>query len=481
MIHPVSGASGRAILPPMAHGPGSDLSTVEADRRPRVGVIGAGRVGSALAVAIDRAGWPVVAVSSRDAARRSRVGRLIPGAGSWTTRRPWSDLVDLVLLTVPDDVIETVAASIRLRPGQAIVHTSGALPSGILAAAQVPGTTAASFHPLVPFADLDRALAALPGATIAIEGDPALVALLSELATDWAPGRSRCRPRASLPITRRRSWPRAASWRSWMSSPSWAARSGHGRTDGTRAIYAPLIRAGLANAKSLGIAAALTGPVVRGDARTVELHLEAIDRLAPARPGPVRRPAVRPPGRPCARSRGRTLDDRPGRAAARPGRTLTAPSGSGTGNIAPMQHEVSAFHGTSARTRFVLPGNQHRGPRSGLLRVFRTPTSQAPAVRAAASRQPVRAIRAATRGAQHPSDTEHATGVRLTPVVASMRWSPPRPLGHGSKHQRNDPMARLTDQDRQRMPGARATSAGGVVLRQGERWPGAGPGSSPSG
>ena len=47
----------------------------------------------------------------------------------------------------------------------------------------------------------------------------------------------------------------------------------------------------------------------------------------------------------------------------------------------------------------MLPGNQHREPRSGLLRVFRTPSSQAPAVRAAASRQPVRAIRAATRGA----------------------------------------------------------------------------------
>jgi len=103
------------------------------------------------------------------------------------------------------------------------------------------------------------------------------------------------------------------------------------------------------------------------------------------------------------------------------------------GNIAGMQHEVSAFHGTSTRTRFVLPGNQHRGPRSGLLRVFRTPTSQAPAVRAAASREPVRAIRAATRGAQHPADVERATGPQLTPIAAAMRWSRPRPWAKGPR------------------------------------------------
>ncbi len=96
------------------------------------------------------------------------------------------------------------------------------------------------------------------------------------------------------------------------------------------------------------------------------------------------------------------------------------------GNIGDMQHEVSAFHGTSARTRFVLPGNQHRGPRSGLLRVFRTPTSQAPAVRAAASRQPVRAVRAATRGAQRAAGVQRPGVDRLAPVT-SFQWSAPRP------------------------------------------------------
>jgi predicted short-subunit dehydrogenase-like oxidoreductase (DUF2520 family) len=50
---------------------------------------------------------------------------------------------------------------------------------------------------------------------------------------------------------------------------------------GALAIYAPLIRQTLANAEALGIAAALTGPLLRGDVSTVRGHLAAMDRLAP--------------------------------------------------------------------------------------------------------------------------------------------------------------------------------------------------------
>ena len=285
MIHPVSGASGRAILPPMAQGTGPDRSTAGTppgpSRRPRVGVIGAGNVGTALGVAIDRAGWPVVAVSSRDPARRAKAAQLLPGARPLDDPAALVELVDLVLVTVPDDVIGTVAAGIRLRPGQAIVHTSGALPADILAAAQVPGTTAASFHPLVPFADVERALAALPGASIAIEGDPALVSLLSELATDLG-----ARPIA-VSAAGKAAYHAAAALAAGGVVALLDVIAELGRVAGmdertALAVYAPLIRSALGNAEALGIANALTGPVQRGDAATIRLHLDAIDGSAPA-------------------------------------------------------------------------------------------------------------------------------------------------------------------------------------------------------
>ena len=66
--------------------------------------------------------------------------------------------------------------------GQAMVHTSGALGADVLAPAQAAGTQVGAFHPLVAFADTERAVAALHGATVAIEGDDQLAALLAEMA-----------------------------------------------------------------------------------------------------------------------------------------------------------------------------------------------------------------------------------------------------------------------------------------------------------
>ena len=188
MIHPgnrlpASADPARAMLKGMETRPDELDASRAGGRPPRVGIVGAGKVGAALALAIDRAGWPVVAAASRDSGRRARFVSLVPGARMVSDPAALVDLVDVLLLTVPDDAIQTVAAGLRLRPGQAIVHTSGALPARILAPAQVRGTTAASFHPLVPFADTLRAVESLSGATIAIEGDTALVARLAQLAT----------------------------------------------------------------------------------------------------------------------------------------------------------------------------------------------------------------------------------------------------------------------------------------------------------
>lgn len=151
---------------------------------PRIGFVGAGRVGCALGVAFSRAGWPVVAVATRDAGRRERFGRLIPGARAVASPAAITDDVDLVFVTVPDDALADVAAQLRLYAGQAAVHTSGALGAAVLEPAQAAGTAIGSFHPLVAFADLEAAQAALPGATVALEGTDDLLALLADLATD---------------------------------------------------------------------------------------------------------------------------------------------------------------------------------------------------------------------------------------------------------------------------------------------------------
>ncbi len=246
---------------------------------PRIGFIGAGHVGTALAVAMLRAGWPVAAVSSRDPGRVERFRTLVPTARAVPVAGI-ADEVDLIFVTVPDDVIPAVADRLRLYGGQAVVHTSGALPADVLAPALAAGSSAGSFHPLVAFADLERSVAALRGATVALEGDAGLLTLLAELAADLG-----AQP-VLLPPGGKAAYHAAAvlSAGGVVGLLDAIAEVGRGAgldEAGALAIYAPLIRQTLANAETLGIAAALTGPLLRGDVSTVRGHLDALDRLAP--------------------------------------------------------------------------------------------------------------------------------------------------------------------------------------------------------
>jgi predicted short-subunit dehydrogenase-like oxidoreductase (DUF2520 family) len=245
------------------------------DGRPVIGIVGAGAVGTALGVALRRAGWVVGAVASRDAARRERFRALVPGARAFPDATAVLDESHLLIVAVPDDALAAVVASLRLYSGQAIVHTSGLHGAEILAPALAAGTSAGSFHPLVAFADLERAVAALRGATVAIEGDEALLDLLAEMAgtlgatpVRLAPGSKHAYHAAAV---------LAAGGLTALLDVVAAVAAPTGLDEaGALAIYGPLAAQALANASALGTGPALTGPAVRGDAGTIVAHLAAV-------------------------------------------------------------------------------------------------------------------------------------------------------------------------------------------------------------
>jgi predicted short-subunit dehydrogenase-like oxidoreductase (DUF2520 family) len=251
------------------------------DGRPRLAFIGAGRVGTVLATAFARAGWQVTAVASRSAERRQRFIELVPGARAFLEPHAVLDEADLIFLTVPDDAVAQVAGTLRLYSGQALVHTSGALPAAVLGPAMAAGTSAAGFHPLVAFADFDRALDDMRGATVALEGDDSLLPVLAELAESIG-----ARP-VLLPPDGKQAYHAAAMLAAGGLVGLLDAIAELGRAAGldeptALSVYAPLARQALANAERLGVDGALTGPFVRGDAGTVSGHLDALRRLAPA-------------------------------------------------------------------------------------------------------------------------------------------------------------------------------------------------------
>jgi predicted short-subunit dehydrogenase-like oxidoreductase (DUF2520 family) len=249
--------------------------------RPRIGFVGAGHVGTTLAVAFAQAGWPVGGAASRSAARRAAFADRIPDAVTVADPAELLDVVDILFLTVPDDAIAGVAVGLRLYSGQAIVHTSGLLPSTVLGPALAAGSAAASFHPLVAFADHERALAALAGASVALEGDDRLVEVLAELALAIGarPVRVDTGGKGAYHVAATLS---AGGLVGLLEVVALAAHGAGLDEAGALAVYAPLARQALADAEALGVEAALTGPIARGDVGTVERHLEILRRDVPS-------------------------------------------------------------------------------------------------------------------------------------------------------------------------------------------------------
>jgi predicted short-subunit dehydrogenase-like oxidoreductase (DUF2520 family) len=250
------------------------------DEPPVVGIVGAGAVGTALGVALSRAGWPIQAVASRDAGRRERFRSLVPGARAFAEANALLDEVELVIVAVPDDAIPAVAGRLHLYSGQAIVHTSGLLGANALSPAMAAGTQIGSFHPLVAFADTERAVAALHGATIAIEGDDQLLELLARMAeaiggvpVRLAPGAKAAYHAAAMLA--------AGGLVALLDAIAELGRVAGLDEKGSLAVYGPLVSQTLGNATAIGIQSALTGPLTRGDAGTLKAHLAELEAHAP--------------------------------------------------------------------------------------------------------------------------------------------------------------------------------------------------------
>ena len=248
---------------------------------PSVGIVGAGPVGTALGVAIARAGWPVVAVASRDAARRERFRSLVPGVRAFVEPAAILDEVELAIVAVPDDVIAAVAESMRLYSGQCLVHTSGLLGAEVLLPALAAGSQIGAFHPLVSFtSDVERSVAGIKGATIALEGDDRLLGLLADLAEALGAVPVRL-PRGTKPAYHAAATLASGGLVALLDAIVTLGAAAGMDERGSLAVYGRLVEQTLANARAIGVKAALTGPITRGDACTVEAHLAAVARLAP--------------------------------------------------------------------------------------------------------------------------------------------------------------------------------------------------------
>ena len=256
-----------------------DEPSIRASRL-RIGVIGAGRVGSVLGVALARAGHQVVAASgvSQDSIRRAAT--MLPAA----TLLPADEVVraaDLVLLAVPDDtlggLVEGLAETGSWRPGQLVVHTSGAHGMAVLAPAAAQGVLPLALHPVMTFTgrpeDIDRLTGVAFGVTAAEEHRAVAEALVVEMGGEptWVPEHARGLYHAALA--------HGANHLVTLVNEALDLLRTAG-VERAETLIEPLLRAALDNALRHGDSA-LTGPVSRGDAGTVRRHLHELVDHAP--------------------------------------------------------------------------------------------------------------------------------------------------------------------------------------------------------
>jgi predicted short-subunit dehydrogenase-like oxidoreductase (DUF2520 family) len=248
--------------------------------RLRVGVIGTGRVGAVLGAALARAGHQVVAVSALSDVSVERAARMLPGV---PVRRPPEVLADadLVLLTVPDDVLPGLVAGLAATgaplEGRMLAHASGRYGTAVLDAATRRGALPMALHPVMTFAgrrdDLDRLAGICFGVTAPSKLLPVAEALVIEMGGE---------PVIIAEQNRGLYHAALASGANHLvtlvvEASDLLAKAG---VPEPSRMLAPLLSAALDNALLLGDAG-LTGPVARGDADTVASHVEALRQVSP--------------------------------------------------------------------------------------------------------------------------------------------------------------------------------------------------------
>jgi predicted short-subunit dehydrogenase-like oxidoreductase (DUF2520 family) len=247
----------------------------------RVAVVGPGRVGTLLAAALTRARHRVVAVAGGSVSSRQRVTTALPGVRAHDDPVSAARVAELVVLAVPDDAVAAVVDDLvradALGVGHRVVHLAGSRGLAPLRRAALTGARTAALHPAmtVPAGASDPDL--LVGTAWAVTAAAAdrgwahdLVADLGGDPHDVADD-VRGLYHAGLAVGSNTVGAAVAVARQLLLAAG---------IDDPRPFLAPLVDRSVANVLRDG-AAALTGPVVRGDVGTVTGHLDALDADVP--------------------------------------------------------------------------------------------------------------------------------------------------------------------------------------------------------
>lgn len=241
--------------------------------KPSILIVGTGAVASSLAPALKRAGYPIAGIVSRDERKAKALAQQVDAPSAYAIDNDLACDAQLVFLCIPDDAISGLVQSLagrQLWTDKIISHTSGALSADILAPL---GIARMSFHPVQTFSN--TAETSFSGIYIGIEGDAQAVELGTRITRDLG---------AHALVLSAQNKPRyhlAASIASNYTVTLVAIACdilesiGVSRNEAV-ALLRPLVTQTCTNVTTNVPEHVLTGPASRGDVKTLNMHLDAI-------------------------------------------------------------------------------------------------------------------------------------------------------------------------------------------------------------
>ncbi|MFA9452595.1 MAG: Rossmann-like and DUF2520 domain-containing protein [Candidatus Aminicenantaceae bacterium] len=244
-----------------------------------VSILGAGKLGTALGTALRRSGYQIRGLTclTQSSAQESR--QIIGSGNPLTDNREAAAGSQVVFLTVPDDAIRGVAEDLasggRDWTGVFCLHCSGLLSSEILAPLAKRGALTASFHPMQSFASKQARPESFAGIHVGLEGEPRARKKAQTIVEDLG-----SQP-FILAAKDKPLYHTACSMASNLLVPLLHHASillqntGIARPDQVEALL-PLVKGTLRNVKNFDTKGSLTGPLARGDEKSVTLQIEAL-------------------------------------------------------------------------------------------------------------------------------------------------------------------------------------------------------------
>lgn len=249
----------------------------------KISIIGVGTVGTAIGHILQQAGYEIAAMAAR-------TEETLKKAHSFLSAFSTCDVVEaakkgnLIFITTSDDQIETVCQEIAegggFKEGDAVLHMSGALPTGVLKSARDKGAKIGSIHPMQTFAGIEGAIKNIPGSVFGITAEGELLSVAKEIVESLGGEAVEIKDED-----------KAIYHAAACAVCNYFVTLVHYGEDLYQSLgvprevalkaFLPLLKGTLANLERYGTARALTGPIARGDVGTIRKHLAALERSLP--------------------------------------------------------------------------------------------------------------------------------------------------------------------------------------------------------